>query len=263
MNGFGTRWSRSGAAFTLVELLVVVAIIALLVSILVPSLTKAKDLTRRAICLNNLHGLGVTFHFYAQDKDGWLPTRLLPGSTTGLSHSEWFRMYVPYLRKKAFLDPSNLIKISKAFPIFDCPATKGKVSFFGPGMWQSTEKTFDYIIVPPSESLGTGWPARMNLWQLKGDEVLLVDSKADNAWYTQGSGSSPDDTSDWMLNTRYIHNRNDSLYSPGWHHSDGANILFSDNHATWYERASYQPNYMNAGAGQYNMKFYMSQAVGP
>lgn len=46
-------------AFTLIELLVVVGIIAILVSILLPSLGRARELTRRSMCANNLHGLGV------------------------------------------------------------------------------------------------------------------------------------------------------------------------------------------------------------
>ena len=46
-------------AFTLIELLVVIAIIALLVSIVVPSLTQAKKLAHKSVCLSNLHGIGA------------------------------------------------------------------------------------------------------------------------------------------------------------------------------------------------------------
>ena len=50
--------------FTLVELLVVVAIIALLVSILMPSLASARELTRKIICSTNLHTLGRGWQMY-------------------------------------------------------------------------------------------------------------------------------------------------------------------------------------------------------
>jgi prepilin-type N-terminal cleavage/methylation domain-containing protein/prepilin-type processing-associated H-X9-DG protein len=53
--------------FTLVELLVVVSIIALLISILVPNLGRAKELTRRTYCQTNLHGLGRAWVMYWSD----------------------------------------------------------------------------------------------------------------------------------------------------------------------------------------------------
>jgi len=61
--------------FTLIELLVVVAIIALLVSILLPSLSRAREQARRAVCLSNLHQCGVGFSQYAVDYKYVLPMR--------------------------------------------------------------------------------------------------------------------------------------------------------------------------------------------
>lgn len=58
--------------FTLIELLVVIAIISLLVSILLPSLTKAKELARRAVCASNLHQIGTGLAMY-QSEEGRLP----------------------------------------------------------------------------------------------------------------------------------------------------------------------------------------------
>ena len=59
--------------FTLIELLVVIAIIALLVSILLPSLNKAKDLARSAVCMGNLHHIGLAIPMYVNEFSGWLP----------------------------------------------------------------------------------------------------------------------------------------------------------------------------------------------
>ena len=60
-------------AFTLIELLVVIAIIALLLAILIPALSKAKEVTHRLICRNNLRQQGMGALLYADLSDGWVP----------------------------------------------------------------------------------------------------------------------------------------------------------------------------------------------
>jgi prepilin-type N-terminal cleavage/methylation domain-containing protein len=62
-------------AFTLVELLVVISIIALLLAILMPSLQKARAQALLVMCNSNLHQVGVAEHMYAQSNNG----RLTPG----------------------------------------------------------------------------------------------------------------------------------------------------------------------------------------
>lgn len=60
-------------AFTLIELLVVVSIIALLVSILLPSLQRAREQTRRVVCASNIRNLYLGLTMYAQDNNGRFP----------------------------------------------------------------------------------------------------------------------------------------------------------------------------------------------
>lgn len=67
------RARRSGGGFTLVELLVVVAIIAVLASLVLPALSSAKSQGRRAVCLSNLRQLGIAIHLYADDNRGRIP----------------------------------------------------------------------------------------------------------------------------------------------------------------------------------------------
>jgi len=75
------------AAFTLVELLAVIAIIALLVALLMPSLDRARELARRGQCTSNLHNLNSVLHQYAADHRQKLPSGKRDGDNR--EHCTW------------------------------------------------------------------------------------------------------------------------------------------------------------------------------
>lgn len=60
-------------AFTLIELMVVVAIIALLTAVLLPSLAAARRQSKHLLCQTNLHSIAQAWHSYLSESDGWFP----------------------------------------------------------------------------------------------------------------------------------------------------------------------------------------------
>lgn len=81
--------------FTLIELLVVIAIIALLVSILVPSLTRAKQITRGTVCLSNMRSTGLAIQMYAAKNDDLYPPSSCAANENP-AESWWIHSLQPY-----------------------------------------------------------------------------------------------------------------------------------------------------------------------
>jgi prepilin-type N-terminal cleavage/methylation domain-containing protein len=86
---------RRRSGFTLIELLVVVAIIALLISILLPSLARARDQAKKTACASNLHQIGIALTTYAAEFDNNLP----PETSRGYLDSDFTTTERLYLRR--------------------------------------------------------------------------------------------------------------------------------------------------------------------
>lgn len=93
--------------FTLVELLIVVAILAILIAMLLPALQKARQKSAAAQCLGNLKQIGVAIVTYANDNDGWMhPAR--EGKTPTITYWSMALLDGKYMMgEKAFLCPGG------------------------------------------------------------------------------------------------------------------------------------------------------------
>ncbi|MBN1344745.1 MAG: prepilin-type N-terminal cleavage/methylation domain-containing protein [Phycisphaerae bacterium] len=138
---------RRDRAFTLIELLVVVAIIALLISILLPSLGKAKENSRRSVCLSNLHHLGQTFQQYLHDYNDILPAAAMMPSLESVDPNA--DDYQPPIM--TFLKP-----YAKNLELFRCPSDMpGKIqrdpsdpNKVGRSFWETEGTSYQYTEMP-------------------------------------------------------------------------------------------------------------------
>jgi prepilin-type N-terminal cleavage/methylation domain-containing protein/prepilin-type processing-associated H-X9-DG protein len=89
--------------FTLVELLVVIGIIALLISILLPALSKARKNATKVKCMNNLRSIGQIFNVYANSNRQWFPCGLSPVRDDGGNGINWLWDY-PVQTRDLFVD---------------------------------------------------------------------------------------------------------------------------------------------------------------
>jgi prepilin-type N-terminal cleavage/methylation domain-containing protein/prepilin-type processing-associated H-X9-DG protein len=99
-------------AFTLIEILVVVAIIALLAAILFPVFARARENARRASCMSNLKQLGLGLMQYIQDYDGTYPSVCFGDGCTDPGFSKtynngrykWMDAIYPYVKNEQVYD---------------------------------------------------------------------------------------------------------------------------------------------------------------
>jgi len=115
-------------AFTLVELLITLAVIAILAASLLPSLATGRNRGRSAQCASNLRQWGLAFLLYAEDNDDYLPRRGQGVQPLALitRSEDWFNALPPYFN----LPPFGVLATNTQEPkassqsVFVCPTAR-------------------------------------------------------------------------------------------------------------------------------------------
>lgn len=108
-----SRRARSRIAFTLVELLIVIAIIGVLVALLLPAIQSAREAARRSSCSNNLRQIGIALHHYHDANKRFPPSAIIPAGRTADGWSAQARL-LPYLEEQGL---ENLIDWKRPYNV--------------------------------------------------------------------------------------------------------------------------------------------------
>jgi prepilin-type N-terminal cleavage/methylation domain-containing protein len=229
------RRRNMSEGFTLVELLVVIGIIALLISILLPALTKAKEQANRVACGSNLRQLGIAMQLYTSDNKGFFPA-----CAAGERPEDWI-----YWQSNRNVNNGPIVKyLGKQFnpALYRC-----KSDVISPGRAYKYSFTINYNM--------TGWPHPGPAWtrvpikagsvRQSSTKILLIDESSetidDGAWAPQHYASDGHN----LLSNRHDKRREQSRDK----NFGRGNVLMADFHYEFIDRVAtllekhYDPRY--------------------
>lgn len=242
-----TRRARRRAGLAIIEVLVVLAIIAGLISLMIPAIRSAREAARRCACLNNLKQVGLALQNYEFSADvlppGVVNARGPVGNRLDGLHTGWLVQLLPYMEQNYIYHAINtdlsvyaienttagVTRISS----LTCPSDAGTKALWGrPG---SSYAGCHHDVEAPIAADNHG--------------VFFLNSRVRHAGLTDGSSqtifvgerkSQAWDTGGWMSGTRAtLRNTGSPINAPvtadaglvggfSSHHLDGANFAFGD-----------------------------------
>ncbi len=216
---------KTRRAFTLIELMVVVAIVGILIAITIPATSKALNRARNIQCTGNLKQLSAAMLLYCKDNQGKFPptqTENYKGTGTG---EQWASLISGYLSKKYSGDPSTP---AKERLVFFCPAAMKHY----PGTYEKKHGSYGMNTGLTNNPTG-GQSKRISNHSRTSKTVMLADGRRDMlGWWAAGLNVNdtffPDDYPEKPTDERST-----------FVHENGANFVFLDGHTEWLEYSNY------------------------
>jgi prepilin-type processing-associated H-X9-DG protein/prepilin-type N-terminal cleavage/methylation domain-containing protein len=232
------------AAFTLVELLVVIGIIALLLAVLLPALNKARAAATTIKCASNLRQLGLAMNMYAGEFRGLMPYPTSNFPDSGVNKGEnyvWYNCVDKYL--KAIQDEANrsgvaagrTYKTYKQCVVYDDFPNGTRSGGTGQDDMKEFAKTYKMnthlrrvdvfnTTVSPRAIPVRGMPCKITMIRKPAETVMIGDGQSlDQTGYIP----SQDESGQFAMD---VNDPTAGVAGPALRHQGGANIVFVDGH---------------------------------
>ncbi len=196
-------------SFTLIELLIVIAIIGILASMLLPALSNARETAKRINCTSNMKQMGSATAMYAGDFNDWLPLAAAPncnwvdGTSRYIGNGAWNYGWVstPKFTQK----------------VYQCTSGETQIDY-------GLNYAYNKLVGNLYDAQSMYGPEKMGAAKRPSEAVTVLDG-ANKAHTPGGHNFNPD----YVTGVGF---RPSSTYVD-WRHGTGTNMLFVDGHTGW------------------------------